>query len=371
MALGAGPAADAKVGTDVLAAVAEPTQAVRQLRKEIRLLENEMGKVAKRGRAWSAVLDVQKTKLATLQQQEKYVGNIIKNDATLKRQLQTALSAGNLFKGVMTAQAIKGIVRGELPDIRSLVAFTVMSSERIRSLAEKVGGKWGARVTRWLPFVPFAGELLSVGLEQWQATKRNQEAVRKIGQQFREGKTPYAVAKLAQDVAGDFGFFNPLPMVTAVTEAGKAMATKRPSLLKNLLNEFVWDINSSNEQRGMTSAWMGQGGINQYQFKRDIKRIDETEFLGAVRDEIDKREFREGAALSDKARQDIYVQVLSDMAQRKHFPPAMIRELTDKMAKILDTTHEQSHIEKFISWEHKEREATEMRRHIIPAKLEY
>ena len=133
-----GPAATASVGKDLMTLLAQPAEALRDLRSEIRKAESELALLAKRG---ETIGEVQTKRLETLRRQEGTLQSLVTRDRGRRFGQQATKQTLGLFRGVLAAQAVRDAVRGEMPSLHAMVALAISSESRILKIAAALGGK--------------------------------------------------------------------------------------------------------------------------------------------------------------------------------------------------------------------------------------
>ncbi|MFH1605266.1 MAG: hypothetical protein ABIH03_15330 [Pseudomonadota bacterium] len=340
---------------DIVQQIAQPSEALKLLRREIRAAEAELKMLAKRGEAVSAK---QSATLESLKKREEAINGIIKRDKQTDTRISKAKDVGDLFKGVMTAQAIKGIIKGEIPNIQQLVSFAVMAEARMVKLATSVGGvKFGKFARRILPFVPFIGEIASFGMEQWNEKRRIEKNMQEIGQDFRAGKISKAEELYAQRILTNT-WDDPKEALSVVKNVGAAIAKQPPEKIRSVLEGFRWEYYDPE---------FDPAGIGMMQ-KRNI---DPNSFFGELQRRRGLAEGRIGGPLDDRQYEGVIRQLVADMSEKKDWPKAMLESLMESLIEKETAVKERSHREKFLEHYFSQRDRARARGRFIPARMEY
>jgi hypothetical protein len=358
-----GPAADAAVGTDILSAIARPTDAVKQLRKEIAAAERELAKLVAAGN--SAAASSIGSRIKTMEGQKAALDDIIKRQRDMERRNKRALDGAEIFKSVVGANAIRQIVHGEL-DARGLVGLAIMSERTILKAARELGGATFSRATRSVfKAIPLIGEGISSVMEGWARRQALEKGREHVEARQRAGNISNAEARIYwQSFIGND--MDPDKTLSNVSSSVDKLTSLSREDQRKALADIKWKaLDYSDAPKTLPEMFfpfaMREGKLNSDAFmKRYVELLEQYRNAGRIMDDGMRRE-AVAEALGDTIQDERQKGVVADA----------IWEAVSKYQVDRRATTPRDIRAKFKLDEEKRVNAVEAQRWLIPSRLEY
>ena len=361
MAGAGGPAADVNVGTDILAAVARPTDAVRALRREIKAAERELAKLVLAGNTAAAATIG--GRIRTMEGQQAAIREVIKRQRDMETRNKRALDAGMLFKSVIGAQAIKNILNGEL-DARGLVGLAIMSERTIARAARQLGGVKFSNFARGLiRAVPFIGEGVNSVVEGFGEIDRRIKNREQVMEMVKGGKMSWELGRLHNEefLRWDTRLRDPGGLVNNVSSAADRLAGMSKDQRIRALSKARYKHTEFNIDKMLAGRARKRVQFDWKQFESQYSTLlSEASNQGLIVDEAKRREIIE----------QILTRQVENTADREKLAKAIYDSVNKFRADDKDNSPKTIK-DKFKLDEERRREAVEAKRWIIPARLEF
>jgi hypothetical protein len=357
--------ATAQVGGDIHAAIGGEVAELKELRRQIKAAEAEMEVLVAKGLKVSAQ---QSANLGAMKAKEATIKRMVDDKTSQKKFDKQMVAATRMLRGIMTAQTIANMVKGDVSatDVGGLAMLAVHQ----RKYVAKIVGKEMAGVLRSLgPAAMLVGLTVDMFKEGFKGYRELQEGMSEVGQRMRVGKITKAEELYAQHILTDT-FDDPKASLAALDKVGDKISALPPEQLAKALS---WKELES-RGRGVRGEFLGQryDVDNATQTRVSVtKTLPINEFLQSLSQNRAIAEGRIGGALNQAQWNEVVHQTLADICRERNIK----QDILDKiMANLVDQEKmvlEESHVRKFRDMVDKEREHAEARRNFIPAKLEY
>ena len=367
---GGGPIASVGVGTDVLAAVARPTDAVKQLRREIAAAERELVRLVAAGdKAGVAALSA---RITTMQAQRASVTAIADRQRKFEDRTKRALDAGYLFKSVAGASAIRSVLRGEF-DVRGAVNLAIMSEQTIVKVASKLGGVKFSNFSRGLLR---AAPLLAEGVDSIVGGLAKRKQVinerKKMSRLFAAGKISWEEANLYGEQLDKFYggslFSEPATMAQNIG----ASADKMVGMTMNQRENIIAKARYRSRNWGQILAARDPVAALVNSKNRRIM-FDSKAFSKRYSEQLIQAR-NQGLLITDSKRREIIGAALVDQVSNSADREKAAAAIYEALSKFEDEQKDDGPVtvrQKFKLDETKRREAVEAKRWVIPSRLEF
>ncbi len=357
-----GPSANANVGVDMLGMVAEPTQALRNLRREIKAAEAELAALAAKGGKVSAqqtkVLDELRTKEVALQK-------IAKTKRQEMERNKRALDIGEMTKAVIGAQSIRKLLNGEL-DPRDAINMAVFAERQITKGVREIAGVKVARQTRGLlKALPFVGEAIASVMEGWDKKRELEKSSDEINALARAGKIPPSAARLYYASLTEGWFNDPHKTSENALNASRQLLNFNDNEMRNVLESVTI------QRARLTDDSLG--GVGGPSVSYETEKLSAAEVLRVYNMRLDA--MRKNGEIVSKRRQeealhDSIASLLEGDKERDQIAEKLVEQIKKK---LLDKGEDN---EKFVREKFKKDEelrSLQVRaaRHYVPARMDY
>jgi hypothetical protein len=348
-----GPKASASVGADILAsATNNPTQALKEVNRQIKATEAEMAALAKKGKIISQ-------EMATRIQELRAGQNTLKTQAQGINNLRSAAQAGKIAKKVIFAQSLNSILQGDF-QMEDVATYAFLAERQIRKAAKKfLGLKFAESVSAGLLYLPLVAYAVRFGLKGWENAQKLKAGRDEVHAAFARNEIPFAVRNLADYTLTDTNR-DPKKMVASTMKLANSMAAMTDSGVRSVLGN-AFDVSMARSP--LTNRISG-----------DLQILNRAEIIKRLQERRQSMiESKGGGLLTDAENKYAFQWVLADYVKEHDLPDDFLNKIIDKMekqggaSKALAPTPK----EKFNSELGRERDAYLARSRFIPAKMEY
>jgi hypothetical protein len=357
MAAGGGSAADAKVSAQVIAAVAAPREAVKQLRAELKAAYAEQDKLIARGQALD--IGAQNKKIAHISGLLDSSLALDKKNREVERRSKQALAIGKATTALFAAQSIGNLLRGDV-SARDFVSIASLAATHEKAIARAFGKRVSSFVSKFGavgPFIALAVDEVAGGFAKAASMDKGFEAMGRMVQGGKVDASTYAA------VGESFQSWNLLRgAYFDPTEMGKSVATAAAKVTSRNATEMRSAISAARKSQLDTI------GFN----VGDFQRSTPDSILNKYRQEI-ARELDQGSILDDDAKSRIFQRVLNGLIKNDRVRQAFADAIQEETQKQAEKTGPQQKMHTQLFWENEQkvREQIDARRNFIPAKIEY